>query len=833
MRTWSPKATRWAAALAVLLACGSAWADLLGEPLPPIPPPEVKPLPSAPEEPAPQEPPAEPAPPPRSGLRRENVLLIGGEPQALFWADGLAQAEDLPAYKALGFNAVRVPVTSAGGEALARAERLAEAAEQAGLFVLADLRPEGAAFETEGAGAPHSPLDVSYRAAVRRFVRAAAPRLLARKTLAGWVVSGVDAEAVHYSQSDFWSYLQVWHGGLSEINAAWGSAFPTALHITDAAIEKLDAGRTGGVGRATLDLARYRQRVYADLLGLWADEIHEVDRSHAVLAGGVYNYRSAISVPGEKFEGSVCGFFPGLCETDVLTHNAQGIDIARRGNHLAALPVLTTDLAVPASQVATWVAEAVVHGAAGVGFSNWETIRADPALQRAIGDAIGLTRGLGLCPSTPRARTAIVYQPYAAGAVQAGLPLYGYARGLSDREPGRLFAALRRGTRFGPVDYLTERELLSVTPERYGVVLAPLAVYLPEGAQRAVARYVAQGGVFVADLGVGMYQSGGDITAPPPTLVRLFGLQAVVRVAEQGPVVNVLTKHERFPSLQVGDSPSETFWSTPMAGFTTFLTVATDVVPVLTSFYEAREHGGFCGLLMRASGKGWALYGTTRLWEEWLPGNAVFEKVFGDLMGPGCTVAVKAPAGLTSACEVAPYADGGLLIHNSGGSAAQVLVENPEGRVYRMPGGVQSVRPKETSGNSLLMVPAGRLMPAQALPVSVTPVQVPAYVQVLEYSEKQIVLAVHGGQSRVRPDAEGRLAVLPAGAVEVDVTVKDGAYPVAPRSAHLVTGKPLSKGKAWHKACKADAAGVVSFRCASAGSLITIRRAKAEEARER
>ena len=249
MRTWSPKATRWAAALAVLLACGSAWADLLGEPLPPIPPPEVKPLPSAPEEPAPQEPPAEPAPPPRSGLRRENVLLIGGEPQALFWADGLAQAEDLPAYKALGFNAVRVPVTSAGGEALARAERLAEAAEQAGLFVLADLRPEGAAFETEGAGAPHSPLDVSYRAAVRRFVRAAAPRLLARKTLAGWVVSGVDAEAVHYSQSDFWSYLQVWHGGLSEINAAWGSAFPTALHITDAAIEKLDAGRTGGVGR--------------------------------------------------------------------------------------------------------------------------------------------------------------------------------------------------------------------------------------------------------------------------------------------------------------------------------------------------------------------------------------------------------------------------------------------------------------------------------------------------------------------------------------------------------------------------------------------------------
>jgi hypothetical protein len=270
-----------------------------------------------------------------------------------------------------------------------------------------------------------------------------------------------------------------------------------------------------------------------------------------------------------------------------------------------------------------------------------------------------------------------------------------------------------------------------------------------------------------------------------------------------------------------------------MAGLTTFVTAATDVVPVLTSFHEAREHGGFCGLLMRASGKGWALYGTTRLWEDWLPGNAVFEKVFGDLMGPGCTVAVKAPGGLTSACEVAPYADGGLLIHNSGGSAAQVLVENPERRVYRMPGGVQSLRPKETSGNSLLMVPAGRLMPAQALPVSVTPVQVPAYVQVLEYSEEQIVLAVHGGQSRVRPDAEGRLAVLPAGAVEVDVTVKDGAYPVAPRSAHLVTGKPFSKGKTWHEVCKADAAGVVSFRCGSAGSVITIRRARAEEARER
>lgn len=823
----------WLAALAAALLGASAVAALIEEPLPPLPPSppaESRPLPSAPEETAPQQPLAPPAPPPSSGLRRDNALLIGGAPKALFWADGLSRPEDLPAYAALGFNAVRVPVTSPAGDGLAKAERLADAAERAGLLILADLAPE-----TLGT-APQSPLNASYRAAVRGFVRAVVSHLQGRKGLAAWVVSGVDAESVSYAQQDFWAYLQVWHGGLGDINAAWGSQFPTALRITDASIRALDAQRPGGVGLATLDLARYRQQAYADLLGLWADEIHALDRSRPVLAGRVYNYRSAISVPAGKFEGMVCGFFPGVCEDDVLTHNAQGIDIARRGNALAPLVVLTTDLAAPASQVSAWVAEAVVHGAAGVGFSNWETIRgaAPPSgipqgtgLQREIGEAIRINSGMGLCPATPKARIAVLYEPFAAGALQAGVPLYGYARGLSDKEPGRLFAALRQGTRFGPVDYITEQQLLRITPERYSVLLAPLAVDLPESAQRAIARYVEAGGNLVADLGAGMCQSGGDMTAPPPILVRLFGLATISRVEKQGPVWNVLSTQKRFPSLRVGDSPSVNFWSTPFSGLTTFLTVAPDVVPLLSSYELAEKYRGYCGLLMRPVGKGYAFYATSRLWEEWLPGNPVFDKLFGDLIGPNSEVAVVAPASLASRCEVVPRADGGLLINNATPEMAQVLVANPQRRVYRMPGGVQSIRPEGNSANSLFVVPAGQLIAAEPLPITVTPLELPAYVQVATYKREQIVLVIHPGTSAVQPDVAGRLAVMPAGAVAVDVVIKDGVYPVAPGSAHLVIGKPLTADKPWEQAYKADAAGVLSFRCASGGSVITIKRARA------
>ena len=46
---------------------------------------------------------------------------------------------------------------------------------------------------------------------------------------------------------------------------------------------------------------------------------------------------------------------------------------------------------------------------------------------------------------------------------------------------------------------------------------------------------------------------------------------------------------------------------------------------------------------------------------------------------------------------------------------------------------------------------------------------------------------------------------------------------MASARAHLVTGKPMSRDKPWEKVYRADAAGVLSFRCASPGGLITIR----------
>jgi hypothetical protein len=196
MRTWNPKPARWAAPLALTLAA-ALWlagvrADLLGEP-PPAPP-----AAEAPEVPAPApappaaavEAPSEPLPAPAGGLRRDNLLLIAGEPAAFFWADGLALVEDLPRYAALGFNAVLVPVTSTRPETLAAAERFADQAAEAGLRVVVDLRPDPGAFEIEGTSAPQSPLDVGYRLAVRRFVRAVVPRLRSHKGVAAWVVSG-------------------------------------------------------------------------------------------------------------------------------------------------------------------------------------------------------------------------------------------------------------------------------------------------------------------------------------------------------------------------------------------------------------------------------------------------------------------------------------------------------------------------------------------------------------------------------------------------------------------------------------------------------------------
>ena len=774
---------------------------------------------------------AEPAQPPKAresppvrlhhaSWHSRSQIVIDGDPTPLFWAVGVNAADDLELYAAAGFNTVEIVLAAPTDDTWKAAGDLAQAAASRGMYVLLTLAPPASAF-----GAAHvSALDDGYRTAVSAYLQPLVQRGSELPGVVAWVVEAVDAEALRFSQADFWRYLIRWHGSGPGVTAAWGTAIDGPSRLTESFVAEVDSKRPLGVGPAAIDLARYKSQSYADLLDLWAGEIRRLDRKHVILAGRQHTYRSVISVPG-SCDGMLLGLYPGVAENDLDTHNVHGVDIARRANQFAALPVLRVSAAPSGARVASWIAQAVLHGAAGIGLTGWDDIRGNESLRRDISQALLVTQQLKLSPRVPVATAAVLYEPFAAGGLVEGRPLYGWLTGASIHEPGKLIRALGRGTVFGQIDYLSESSIESVSLDRYGVVVAPLALSLTPSEQTALAGYVARGGTVLADLGVALAQSGA-LDRLPPELARLFGITFVPGVHEGAASLLAMSPQVRFPSLRremgTGGGRLPATFDPPLY----FVNVQAGALPVMALWESVPA---FAGIIARPEDKGWAVYATTRLWQDWLPGNAAFDAFHRDLFGLTSAIALKQAEGVTSQDDVSLFADGSVMLLKRRTEPGEVLLRNPKGTVYRIWGGMEEIRPSSASNNSLLVFGRSGLQVAEPLPIEMATDAPRLLVQMVDYSEEGLSFALYGPATRVTAHKEAGLGVDAGGAAIAQVRIARGAYRVTRGSRHEIRIRGLREQKGALSELTVGADGVLAFD-APANTVVTVKRAAEAQA---
>ena len=747
---------------------------------------------------------AQPAAPPRPPAGRlGNILLTADRPTPWFWAEGCTRPEELPLYRETGLNTLVVEVRSEAPADLAAARALAEAAGKQGLFVVARLAPSPAGFKDEaGELIPPAALDPRYRERVARFVAACVPQLTS-SSLVAWEVAAVDPDYLLFHQREFLTYLQQWYGNMSAVNAAWG----TNLHATvlrESVVRLVDRGKPYGLGRASLDLATYRQQRYADLLALWARELRRADPGRLVLAGNVHYYRSASAVPRDC-DGMVLRTFPGEAEVDPDRHNPQAIDIARHANAFAALPTLLVGEGTKPDQVRAWTLEAALHGAAGIGYRDWAWLRDHPEHRQAVARVLDECRQQELAPRAPAPQVAMLYEPLAVGALVGGRALYGHLAGLSVTEPGGLIYALRGGTRFGLVDYLSLSDLEQAERLPYRLVLAPLALQLSEQARAKLLEYVNEGGVLVADGEFGRFQAPGQPERLAAVLQSIFGVTPLSAPSQLIPLVGVFP-HSLFPSLGSSVRSIVDLTTCPLTNEFSWMNLASGTQPVI-AFQQAAP--AYAGILARPVGRGWAIYASGKLFESWLPGRPYFDTMFTDLLGRDYDLALAGPDAFVGGPSLCRYQDGSILILGAGKGHLSLLTLDRQGRLFSAPGAVQSVRSPGVSGLTALWLLAQPVVSLRPIPVRVAPAGSQVLVQVLKYSNRLISLVAFGDRSQVQ--LGDKLVVMPAGKVQATFTVENGLYPVAPGSRHRLQIKTVAGAQPQTQEVTGDASGLLRF----------------------
>ena len=775
--------------LCLLLALASLAPSRAQEATPPPPP---SPAPAAPV--APSRPPA---------ARLGNIILVADRPRALYWAEGCRQPEQLPTYRATGLNTLVVEVKSTQGASLAAARTLAEAAGKQGLLVIVRLAPSPAGFKVEGQLLPPSVFAEAYRAQVAAFVTACVQELRS-PAVAVWEVAAVDPDYLTFQRDDFLHYLQQWYGTMEAVNQAWGTQL-TAEVLSDELVRRVDRFKPQGLGRATFDLVSYRQQRYADLLALWARELRQADPGRLVLAGSVRYYRSALAVPRD-YDGMVLGFPPTQAEGDLELHNPHAVDIGRRGNRFAALPVLLVGEGISAAQLRTWTLHAAAHGAAGVGYGDWQWLQDHPDLRGELAGVISQCRQLELAPRTPACQVAMLCEPLAAGALAGRRSLYGHIGSLSVTEPGGLVFALRSGCRFGILDFLSLEDVEQAEALPYRLLLAPLALQMSDRARVRLVEFMQAGGVLFGDGECGRFGAPGQPERPGGTLEPLFGVRPAGILPGQVLPIVATFPHPLFPSLGDQQRTLTDLTTCPFTNDLTWVYPLPGTQPVI----GFQQNAPACaGLLARPVGKGWALYASGRVWESWLPGRPYFDDLMTDILGRDYDFALAWPGQFGGGPTVVRYREGELVVLGAKGEYVTVLTRAQGGQLFSMPGGVQSVRAGTVSPLTSLWVPAQPVLSLRPIPVKVTPAGSQVLVQVAEYTNKVVRLVAFGEQSQVTPGA--KMVVVPAGITRASFTVHNGVYPIAPGSKHHLKVESLPGEYPLESDLAADASGVLRF----------------------
>ncbi len=707
-------------------------------------------------------------------------------PVPLLVGYGLDDVRDVARYADAGFNCAYIEVSDEQFKLSRRwLKSLLDACAKHKLPAIVGFKP---LTDQRGNTVPASPRDLDYRRAAQDLILDVVDYIGDHPALAAWATPRSLEKHISYTEDDFREFLAAQYGDLQALARAWDTEFALWRQVTFAKARAVDDLKYLGVGRSTLDIAQYQATSLRETIDLWASTLNRVDGRHPVFAGEQRLYRSLACLP-PSVAGVFVGIYPGEAEPDPLAQNVHAVDIARHGGRYRVIFGLGLARELDEGKLKRWALEALLHGAKGIAFRNWRDLAGQPALARALAETLDKARRSGLAEFQPAPSVAVLYEPFAEGLVLPdGTPAYGFLRQFCRGEPNGLMYALRLGHRYGQVDYVMPGELAPAI-DRYGTIFALQTVDLPEAVAQAILGYVSRGGVFVGDLGLGMYESG-TVSLFTPTLRRLLGILRIARVMTTSQNMFVRAQLPPFLSIPVGartvSGPRGFAFDGPV-GYAQ-LTMGARPWGQLS---VARLGDGTlvqAGISINRIGAGYAVFCTARLFATWGPSDPLWERFMDDLLRRRALVVnVGQKRLLAEDVAVAAGADGSIAALNRGEWQAELTL------LAQGPPGTLRTRCWTALGQSGPGSPAQATLRALVPPLSVVymravPVQLsgePCLARVRRYDEKTIELELRGPEAELKPQGEELIAG-PARAVSETITVRSGKYQLKPDSAHEV-----------------------------------------------
>ncbi len=656
--------------------------------------------------------------------------------------------------------------------------------------------------------------DQSYVDRVRTLLRETVGELASEEGITAWATSDFLEGDIRYSAAGFQQYLKTIYRDLATLNAAWGTEYLTWSQIGIVGALSADDEMPFAVGRPSIDFADFQRQEFHDLMALWADVIREADPTRPLMTGRISLYRSLSAIP-DDYDIIQVWMPPDILEPDTTASNVHALHMGRRMGKFRVLPVLR--LPVPPSPLFSenalgrWIGVAALGGACGFGIEDAERIeenRSPAEVRSQLHDTLAAVQptDFGI---EPAGTIAILWEPYAQGfaAGQEKVPAYGFIQGLSDGEPNNLFGAFRLGTVFGGVDILQLNEVADVDLDRYGVIFGPLALKLTPEAVTAIEGYIERGGVFVCDLGAGMYNSGQWDKLPHP-LGAWCGVEGIVSIKDRVGNLKVNCIPPLFPSLRPGmdtkgftemgkrggTSVAGGQWT--VVGPAAHALIAEDTIPLAVLDVERDEEGSpaWAGILVRTRGLGATVFATYPLWSNWSVNDPSYIAFHRDLCSRRAMYQLIGPPLFPDQVHIAGLGGDEFRLYNSGSDTiAEVLSYTAKHRAYL--GAIAKFSAGSRYDNGLrtgyarLTVPlgSGELRTLRAIPLLVQPYAGEVTAIVEQYDENAIVLQLAGTDTRLQTSRDGRLTLSSGKRTQTRLAIRNGDYEVTPGSRHQVT----------------------------------------------
>ncbi|MCX7598430.1 MAG: beta-galactosidase [Armatimonadetes bacterium] len=697
----------------------------------------------------------------------------------------------------------------------------------------------------------------TYWQTLENYVSAIVPTLKELPGLAAWQTDDYLERAIYYSNPELGAFLEERYGTLSELNRAWGTDFSDWQQVTREAALAADDDQPWGVGVPSVDVADWMAATFERVMERWAAAIRRWDETTPLMTGRISLYRSLASVP-TGYDVVVPAIRPDVWEDDPVAGNVHMVDLARRGGRFDVIPSLYVPLPpspLYAQGAATWWAlEAAIHGARGFCVEDWRRLTTvapqgegqplplDPTRVRQRLDVLARQLGAIARPEVfnvcPKPNYAFLWTPYAGGLEAFGVPGYGYLEKWSPGQPGWLFWTFRRGCAFGIADVLTPWDVPAVRLDQYGAIFAPHVLSVPAPIGQALTDWVEKGGALVADVGLGMYQSG-DWRVMPAPLAAVTGLPQllggavvsgrwqVVRASVLTPLLSPGARPKGIVERRTGTAPATERKPRAFDSWMAYCAPPPDVETIAIADTRASTDGRariVAGIFGHRHGLGAGIYATFRLWERWDPADPLFAA----FCEPLCSFRASyrlAGGFFPGDTSLAATKYGAAMVARSGG-VRQVLAMNADDRIYsgaycytsaaaRTPDG-------RRSGDVTLYTetPAGGLAILTKSSVAVRPYTAGCLSRLDRCDAESLQLTLYGDVAN--PVVGGKISIRRPVASQVRILVEDGTYEVAPGSRHLLTIQDKGR-QPLTDAVRADSTGHLDFSLWAKETVVTLR----------